>query len=286
VSAGDQGYAVPFSFVQRTVRLAVGRVKATGLLARPYTITLPAVAMDGSLSDGVTTEIPAYPLASLLGRAYEQERPQVALVVEHRHEDIALLVDAIHEDRELVARSLAPHLRRKVVSGATTTADGQVLLILDIPALLARATRMPLPTPAPQRPPAPRKPRILIVDDSASIRRVLQQDLLRAGFEVGVARDGIDALQAMVKEAPQVVILDIEMPRLDGFEFLSALRDSAQFASPRVIMLTSRASEKHQDYARQLGADAYFVKPCPIATLIAKIHELLEFTPQKVDAES
>jgi DNA-binding response OmpR family regulator len=103
---------------------------------------------------------------------------------------------------------------------------------------------------------------------------------------VSVARDGIDALQAMVKEPPQVVILDIEMPRLDGFEFLSALRDSREGASARVIMLTSRASEKHQEYARQLGADAYFVKPCPIATLTAKIYELLESAPEKADIGS
>jgi chemosensory pili system protein ChpA (sensor histidine kinase/response regulator) len=145
---------------------------------------------------------------------------------------------------------------------------------------------MPLPTPTTQRLPPPRKPRILIVDDSASIRRVLQQDLARAGFDVNVARDGIDALQAMVKQPPQVVILDIEMPRLDGFEFLSALRDSSEGASARVIMLTSRASKKHQDYARQLGADAYFVKPCPIATLTAKIYELLESAPEKADTRS
>ena len=71
------------------------------------------------------------------------------------------------------------------------------------------------------------------MDDSASIRRVLQQDLARAGFDVSVARDGIDALQAMVKEPPQVVILDIEMPRLDGFEFLSALEIRVRAPSAR-----------------------------------------------------
>jgi chemosensory pili system protein ChpA (sensor histidine kinase/response regulator) len=283
VSAGGQGYAIPFSFVQRTVSLATGQVRATGVASRPYALASPATGQDEADANPDTMDVPAFPLASLLGRAYEPDQPQVALIVEHRHERIALLVDAVHEDQELVARTLAPHLRRKVVSGATTTASGQILLILDLPALLARATRLPLPAPSAQRPPAPPKPRILIVDDSASIRRVLQQDLARAGFDVEVARDGIDALQAMVKVAPQIIILDIEMPRLDGFEFLSALRDSTQFRGARVIMLTSRASEKHQDYARQLGADAYYVKPCPIATLTAKIYELLE-PAQKVDA--
>jgi chemosensory pili system protein ChpA (sensor histidine kinase/response regulator) len=286
VTAGGQGYAIPFSFVQRTVSLTEEQIKPTGLTSRPYTVAVPPLATDRPQEDQLLRDLPAFPLINLLGRADEPERPLVAMIVEYRNERLALLVDAVHEDRELVARTLAPHLRRKVVSGATTTADGQILLILDIPALLARATRMPLPLQAAQRPLPARMPRILIVDDSASIRRVLQQDLERAGFDVSVARDGIDALQAMVKDPPQVVILDIEMPRLDGFEFLSALRDSSQVASARVIMLTSRASEKHRDYARQLGADAYFIKPCPIATLTAKIHELLESTPEKVSTPS
>jgi chemosensory pili system protein ChpA (sensor histidine kinase/response regulator) len=284
VSAGGQEYAIPFSFVQRTVSLTPEQIKVTGLMSRPYAVALLPTGEDEAHDDHRATDLPAFPLASLLGRAAASAQPQVALIVGHRNERLALLVDTVHEDRELVARTLAPHLRRKVVSGVTTTGDGHVLLILDIPALLARATHMPLPPAPAQRPLPPRKPRILIVDDSASIRRVLQQDLARAGFDVSVARDGIDALQAMVKDPPQVVILDIEMPRLDGFEFLSALRDSSEGASARVIMLTSRASEKHQDYARQLGADAYFVKPCPIATLTAKIYELLESAPEKADA--
>jgi chemosensory pili system protein ChpA (sensor histidine kinase/response regulator) len=295
ISAGGQGYAIPFSFVQRTMSLTEGQIRATGAtspagesrFSAPYTITLPQALEEGGDQPGgdqrrAMVETPAYPLASLLGRPSLPEQAQVGLIVEHGHERVALLVDAAHEDRELVARSLAPHLRRKAIRGVTVTPDGQILLILDVAALLARATNMPMPTPPALPPPTPARPRILVVDDSASIRRVLVQDLAYAGFEVSAARDGIDALQAMVKDPPQVVILDIEMPRLDGFEFLSALRDSTQFAATRIIMLTSRAAEKHQDYARQLGADAYFVKPCPIATLIAKIHELLDSAPQKV----
>jgi chemosensory pili system protein ChpA (sensor histidine kinase/response regulator) len=286
VASGGQGYAIPFSFVQRTVRLGEGQVKATGVISRPYVVALPAAGEGASNGGHHAEEVPAYPLANLLGRAWEADQPQAALIVAHRNERIALLVDGVYEDRELVARALAPHLRRKVVSGVTTTADGQVLLILDIPSLLARATNLPLPQASAQRPLPPRKPHILIVDDSASIRRVLQQDLARAGFNVSAARDGIDALQAIVKDPPQVIILDIEMPRLDGFEFLSALRDSTHATSARVIMLTSRASPKHQEYARQLGADAYFIKPCPIATLTAKIYELLEAAPEKADART
>src|SRR5262249_5992319 len=151
---------------------------------------------------------------------------------------------------------------------------------------LSRTTRMLPPAPSAQRPPPRRKPRILIVGDSASIRRVLQLDLARAGFDVCVARDGIDALQAMAKASPQILILDIQMALHDGFEFLSDLRASTDSTRPRVIMLTYRASEKHQEYARQLGADAYFVKPCPITTLAAKIYELLESPPEKAGALS
>jgi chemosensory pili system protein ChpA (sensor histidine kinase/response regulator) len=289
VSAGGQGYAIPFSFTQRTMNLVEGQVKATGVLAPPYTISLPPAQWDGTSdppgadTDHTAEDAPAYPLASLLGRYYQPPQPGVGVIVEHGHKQVALLVDAVHEDRELVARSLPPHLRRKAIHGVTTTPDGQVLLILDIAALLTRASQLPAPAPSVPSPPAPRRPRVLVVDDSASIRRVLAQDLARAGYEVSVARDGIDALQAMVKDPPQIIILDIEMPRLDGFEFLSALRASKQDTQAHVIILTSRASEQHQDYARQLGVDAYFVKPCPIATLTAKIDELLAFAPVKVD---
>jgi chemosensory pili system protein ChpA (sensor histidine kinase/response regulator) len=113
------------------------------------------------------------------------------------------------------------------------------------------------------------------VDDSVSIRGALELTLTRAGFEVQLARDGIEALELMLVSVPQVMVLDIEMPRLDGFELLSVMRDMPQFAGVRVIMLTSRAADKHREQALKLGAADYLIKPCPQETLIEAVRAQL-----------
>jgi DNA-binding response OmpR family regulator len=156
-----------------------------------------------------------------------------------------------------------------------------VLLLLDVPALAAPmldggmipGVRRRRPITRPLRALAPR---VLVVDDSISIRRSLETALDRAGFEVQLARDGIEALEMMLVSPPRVVVLDIEMPRLDGFELLSILRGSRQFQGVRVAMLTSRATDKHRAHALSLGAEAYLVKPCPNETLIKTVRQLIE----------
>src|SRR5262249_27422419 len=118
-------------------------------------------------------------------------------------------------------------------------------------------------------------PRVLVVDDSVSIRRTLELTLRRAGYEVETARDGVEALSAMMESLPRVLVLDIEMPRLDGFELLSVLRGSEQFAGVRVVMLTSRGGERHRELALSLGADEYLVKPCPNELLLGTVQRLI-----------
>src|SRR5262249_56981377 len=118
-------------------------------------------------------------------------------------------------------------------------------------------------------------PRVLVVDDSEAIRRTLEFQLSRAGFTVDLARDGIEALEVMLARPPRVVLLDAEMPRLDGFELLAVLQHGEQFQHVRVAMLTSRGSEQHRERALRLGAEAYLIKPCRQDTLVATIHELL-----------
>lgn len=227
-------------------------------------------------------EIPVFALAELLGYEHQPRTPQLALIVEVGQRRVALLIDEAREDMEVVVRTLPKHLRRRAIRGATAQPNGETLLLLDLPDLiagrLAGAYVRPRPRPAASfaRTPAPRA---LIVDDSVTIRRTLQLTLERAGFETQVARDGLEALDTILTAPPRVIILDVEMPRLDGFELLSILRSSPQFAQVRVVMLTSRAAHKHREYAYTLGADAYLVKPCPQEVLISTVRQLLTETP-------
>src|SRR5262249_28832118 len=127
----------------------------------------------------------------------------------------------------------------------------------------------------PVQPAGAASPRVLVVDDSVFIRRTLELTLSRAGYEVQTARDGVEALSMMMESLPRVLILDIEMPRLDGFELLSVLRGSEQFAGIRVAMLTSRGGERHRELALSLGADDYLIKPCPQELLIGTVQRLI-----------
>ena len=102
---------------------------------------------------------------------------------------------------------------------------------------------------------------VLVVDDSPSVRRVVSNVLKTAGWEVQTARDGVEALEVAAKKSPAAVLLDIEMPRMDGYELISTLRSQEQYRHLPLIVLTSRAANKHHQRAMQLGADAYLVKP-------------------------
>jgi|GEM_PF-755649 chemosensory pili system protein ChpA (sensor histidine kinase/response regulator) len=231
----------------------------------------------------VYEEIPVLSLADLLGFETSPPSSQLALVIEVGRQRAALLVDQVSDDQEVVIQTLPAHLRRRAIRGATVTPDGVVQLLLDLPELVQNSLNsldqvQQLPAPRKKLPPQRKPsaaPRVLVVDDSVSIRGALELTLTRAGFEVQLARDGIEALELMLVSVPQVMVLDIEMPRLDGFELLSVMRDMPQFAGVRVIMLTSRAADKHREQALKLGAADYLIKPCPQETLIEAVRAQL-----------
>lgn len=230
----------------------------------------------------------------------------------------ALLVDAIVGRQEIVAKSLGPHLREvPSITGATVLGNGQVLLILDPlvllshplrvgtvmpaippsgaapvpgvvrtptdPQILPRGVRAEIGSPRPARPIGATDPRslpyLLVVDDSPSVRRVVSNTLKEAGWDVVTARDGAEALEIVAKRAPAAILLDIEMPRMDGYELMATLRAQPAFAHTPLIVLTSRSATKHQQRALQLGADAYVVKPYPEEQLLATIHQLVAIRP-------
>ena len=143
--------------------------------------------------------------------------------------------------------------------------DGSVVLILD-------PFRLPEPDKVIKTPAAEdHRPLLLIVDDSLTVRRATQRLLERHGYAVELARDGVEALERLRERRPLAVLLDIEMPRMDGFELLATVRDDPQLHDLPVLMITSRMAERHRERAERLGASAYLGKPCQEEQLLAEL---------------
>jgi chemosensory pili system protein ChpA (sensor histidine kinase/response regulator) len=188
----------------------------------------------------------------------------------------ALLTDEMLASREIVVKGVGPQLAGiRGISGATILGDGRIVLILDINALVRTGApvvelKKAAPSPGDQRPVA------LVVDDSITVRRVTERFLQRNGLRVLTAKDGLDAISVMQDEKPDVILLDIEMPRMDGYEFASHVRNDDRVADVPIIMITSRVGDKHRARAIELGVNDYLGKPYQDAQLLEAIRRQLE----------
>jgi chemosensory pili system protein ChpA (sensor histidine kinase/response regulator) len=201
---------------------------------------------------------------------------------------VALHVDEVLGNQEVVVKNLGPQLSRLPgLAAMTVLASGAVALIynpvalasvygnqvqawlaqgkpqaVDVDGAVPGTAGVPaqpvLPEPTPV---AAQLPLVLVVDDSITVRRVTQRLLVREGFRVTLAADGLQALEKLQDERPAVVLSDIEMPRMDGFDLVRNIRADVRLADLPVIMITSRIAEKHREHARQLGVDHYLGKP-------------------------
>jgi chemosensory pili system protein ChpA (sensor histidine kinase/response regulator) len=209
----------------------------------------------------------------------EGEKSVPLLLVRAGDRRVALAVDEVLGTREVVIKAVGLQVSSVVgVSGATILADGRVVVILDLPALAQARLRRVLTAEARHVPVAEseeERPLIMVVDDSITMRRVAERTLVRNGFRVSTAKDGMDALGKLQTEFPAVVLLDIEMPRIDGFELATYMRNSDKLKSVPIIMITSRSGEKHRARAEQIGVERYMIKPYQEDQLIQNIHELL-----------
>ncbi len=205
-------------------------------------------------------------------------RPPVLLLQLGDH-SMALLVDEVIDAREVVVKTLGTMLRKvRGFTGATLMGDGSVVLILNPSDLVenqvTRTSHLALPSHA--APLANRALEILTVDDSVSVRRVLAKLIEGAGWRPTPAKDGIEALEVLQRGLrPDAILLDVEMPRMDGYELLGALRAIPQFRNVPVVMLTSRSGDKHRKKAFELGATDYLVKPYQDDTLLAVVRRVV-----------
>jgi chemosensory pili system protein ChpA (sensor histidine kinase/response regulator) len=251
-------------------------------ILRPHRTAISQVGDDRVLTiDGRAHRL--RDLADVLGLTRTTDAPatQPVLIANLSGRRIALAVDAILHSRDAVVKSLGTHLRRVPgIWGATLLGDGTVVLILNAADLggASEDARVRVVSRPVARPAEPQPHTVLVVDDSLSMRHVLSTTIKRAGWNVLQARDGVDALEILHQctQPPDAILLDVEMPRMDGYEFLSTLRAHSAHATRPVVMLTSRGSEKHRDKAKALGATAYLVKPFRDDFLIETITRVVQ----------
>ncbi|WP_274522198.1 Hpt domain-containing protein [Ectothiorhodospira mobilis] len=271
VQTGDELYAVPLSSIEGIVRVRAGE------LAGMYAGGDPRYTYAGN-------DYEVKHLGALLDVAQPRlEVPDAmlpVLLVRSGNARIALQVDALMGSREVVIKSVGPQVAKvKGISGATILGDGRVVMILDIPALVRAGAGVQLAYHAEGEEAGGAeagRATVLVVDDSITIRKVTARLLERHDFHALTAKDGLDALALLQETVPDLILLDIEMPRMDGFELAAHVRNDPRLQSVPIIMITSRSGEKHRRRAEEIGVDRYIGKPYQEADLLAHIRALLQ----------
>ena len=189
----------------------------------------------------------------------------------------AVAIDQVVGNREIVVKPVGPQVASVPgIFGATIMGDGRVVVILDVAPLVRRQATMPRDAaPAPQPEPRHAVPLVMVVDDSVTMRKVTGRVLERHNFEVATAKDGIDALERMDERVPDLMLLDIEMPRMDGYELATQMRSDPRLRGVPIIMITSRTGEKHRQRAFEIGVQRYLGKPYQEQELMRNVFDLL-----------
>ncbi len=270
--AGDDIVAVPSENLERVVHAGAARIERAGNQWM-FRDEIDACA--------------AYDLSDLLGYSEEDslggandQRPVV--VLRDAKDKVAIVFDKLLGGRDYVIKGLGHYLSgNKGTVGASLTGDGRVLPVLDITALLRRrrgiagnvVSLVPRADKSVVR--AADALDILVVDDSLSVRTSLTQFLNSEGYATRTARDGVEALEEIEKRKPAAVLVDLEMPRLNGLELTARLRARSDTQAIPIIMITSRAAEKHRNQAQLVGVDMYLTKPYREEDLLSRLRGLL-----------
>ncbi len=249
-------------------------------------------------------QLPFYWSGALLQASRRSSEPQSrtlpVVIFRSAAQRIAVHVDEVLGNQEVVVKNLGPQLARLPgLAGMTVLASGAVVLIYNPVALTTvygeQARRLSADQAQPDmleqagagtpdagaEPAAPQIPLILVVDDSITVRRVTQRLLQREGYRVALAADGLQALERLAEEKPAVVLSDIEMPRMDGFDLARNIRGDTRTAKLPIIMITSRIAEKHREHAKELGVDHYLGKPYSEEELLSLVKH---YTAAAIDA--
>ncbi len=274
VRIGEATFAIPMTSVQ-----GVARVNPDDLAA--------LLSMDEpSFQDG-NEEFGVHDLAQLLGLppglpAEDEQQP--LLLTRAGDLRAAIRIDAVLGSREIVVKSVGPQISSVPgLLGATIMGDGSVLMILDLAPLvrhgmIRREQRLAVGLSAVEVPVVEEvlvRPMVMVVDDSITMRKVTSRVLERHEYEVSTAKDGVDALEKLHERVPDLMLLDIEMPRMDGYELATLMKADERLRGVPIIMITSRSGDKHRQRAFDIGVDRYLGKPYQEAELLLQITEVL-----------
>ncbi len=256
VRVGSKSYAVPSAMVEQAREVKPAH--------------LGKVLADGGV-DWMGVHYPYHFLARLFGDSNAHPaldlRHTWLLLLKSGNQRIALHVDELRGNQEIVVKNIGPQLARVVgISGATVLGNGEVVLILNPVALAAReftpAVRRVVEKQARVQEAKPLSiPTVMVVDDSLTVRKITGRLLEREGYRVVTAKDGVDALEQLLEIVPDVMLVDIEMPRMDGFDLSRNVRADARLKHVPIIMITSRTADKHRAYAKEIGVNHYLGKP-------------------------
>jgi chemosensory pili system protein ChpA (sensor histidine kinase/response regulator) len=267
VRTGDEVYALPLPTVEGVARIA--RAELDSLLSKP----------DPSYQYGEQTYRFRHLGMYLGGQATKlpDDDSHVSIIMVRAGEySAALLTDEMLASREVVVKSAGPQLASiRGISGATILGDGSIVLIIDVGALVRSGApvvelKNAIPKPSDERPTA------MVVDDSITVRRVMERFLQRNGIRVITAKDGLDAVSQLRDNKPDIILLDIEMPRMDGYEFAKHVRNDPRVSDTPIIMITSRVGDKHRAKAIEIGVNDYLGKPYQESQLLDAIQRLLD----------
>lgn len=275
VRAGDATFAIPMTSVQGVARVA------------PADLNMMLSASEPSYRRD-QEEFVIHDLAQLLGLpagAPLAGEPPPLLLTHVGDLRAAIRVDTVLGSREIVVKSVGPQVSSVPgLIGATIMGDGSVLIILDLAPLVRhgvarrqqRAAAGQSALEVRVREKAPVRPSIMVVDDSITVRKVTGRVLERNGYNASVAIDGVDALEKLREHVPDLLLLDIEMPRMDGYELATHMKADRRLRNVPIIMITSRSGDKHRQRALNIGVERYLGKPFQEADLLVQIREVLE----------
>lgn len=278
VQIGDDLYAVPLNTIEGIVRVSPFELE--------HYYQDPDARFDYAGENYLVRYLGAMLDSDSTPKLDGQSLPLPVILVRSTENTVALQVDRLLGSREIVVKTLGAQFASvRGVSGATVTGDGSVVVILDLHALIREQLALGLghailldPTAVSASAPVVEEAEktIMVVDDSVTVRKVTGRFLEREGFRVITAKDGVEALQLLQDHIPDVMLLDIEMPRMDGFEVAKNIRTSSRLRHIPIIMITSRTGEKHREHAFELGVNKYMGKPYQEDLLLTNINELIK----------
>jgi len=267
VQVAEENYAIPLTAIEGIVRLSVDELESF------YTGQKKNYKYAGN----------SY-LVRHLGALFDFNQPLLSggkhkvpvLLVRSGDQRVALQVEGLLGSREIVVKSVGPQISTvRGVSGATILGDGRVVLILDMAALVrlaaAQHVRALRNAPEPQAKSAKAGLTVMVVDDSITVRKVTTRLLERNNMTVITAKDGVDAVAMLQEHMPDVMLLDVEMPRMDGYELATHVRNEDRLRHIPIIMITSRTGDKHRQRAMSIGVNTYLGKPYQEGDLLEQI---------------